>query len=139
VSTEWPVLVIGEHHHPTRLVASVRHGAVVDHVPLNARRPHYEDARAECEQRWPDRRVFVLALGEGEPAAGSPAGGEKGEVVTDWNTPREALEDLAAETKQEAEASRAFEKARDAMSQGIIDSLAQQDRDARAARGKDGG
>ena len=59
--------VIGEHGHPTRLVAAAWKGASIVHTALAARRPDYEGARAEAQAMYPGRMIIVPRLKEPIP------------------------------------------------------------------------
>ena len=64
--TETPTrgTVIHEHGHPTRLLAAVRTGCVVQQVKLASYAPAYEDARREAQGKFPGVDFIVPRLGE---------------------------------------------------------------------------
>ena len=60
-------VVAHQRGHATRLQLNVRHGNTFIHHRLSTYAPHYEDARAEAQQLYPDRLIVVPALGEEIP------------------------------------------------------------------------
>ena len=56
--------IIHAHGHPTRLVAAVRSGNLIQHVPLSTYAPAYEEARAEATAKFPGLTFLVPRLGE---------------------------------------------------------------------------